>query len=123
MPWLVKLNSDGHAAQSWELSKDPVVFGRNEEAQIQIDDDQMSRRHFEIKFVNDSHILTDLNSTNGTWHNGRRITHAYLKSEDQVRAGQTKFLYQVGTSTMIGMVEKAAGTTLKDELKKIYEQA
>lgn len=123
MPWLSRLDATGTVVQSWELGKEPVVFGRGEESNVPIDDDKMSRRHFEVKFVNDTHILTDLNSTNGTWVNGRKVMHSYLKTEDRVRAGETHFRYQIGTSTMLGFVEKAAGTTFRDELKKMYDKS
>jgi two-component system, cell cycle response regulator len=123
MPWLSQLDAGGNVSKSWELGHEPVVFGRGDDAQVKIDDDEMSRRHFEIKFLNDTHVLTDLNSSNGTWHNGRRVSHAYLKTSDQVAAGKTRFVYQVGTSTMLGFVENAYGTTFKDELKQIYSGA
>jgi pSer/pThr/pTyr-binding forkhead associated (FHA) protein len=123
MPWLTRVDSTGKIVQSWELGKTPVVFGRGDDVTVMIDDQQMSRRHFEIKFVNDSHILTDQNSTNGTWVNGRKVMHSYLKSGDQILAGQTHFRYQIGTATMLDMVQHAAGSTFKDEIKKIYKDA
>ncbi len=120
MPWLTRVDSTGKVVQSWELSKLPMIFGRGDDVAVTIDDHQMSRHHFDIKWANDSHILTDLNSTNGTWVNGRKVMHSYLKSGDEIRAGQTQFRYQIGTATMLGMVQQAAGATFKDEIKKIY---
>ena len=121
MPWLVQVGPSGTVLRSWELGKRPVTFGRGDDVDAKIEDHEMSRHHFHIDFVNDVHVLTDDNSTNGTWVNGRRATHSYLKSEDRIRAGGAQFLYQVGTSTMLGMAEKAVGGTFKDELKKIYD--
>ena len=123
MPWLSQLDATGIVKKSWELGKEPVVFGRDDDVQVQIDDHQMSRRHFEVKLVGDSHVLHDLNSTNGTWHNGSRVIHAYLKANDRIQAGNTFFTYQVGTSTFLGILEHAAGTTIRDELKDIYKAA
>jgi pSer/pThr/pTyr-binding forkhead associated (FHA) protein len=119
MPWLTQLDANGNVTKSWELGQNSVVFGRGDDAQVKVDDNEMSRHHFEIKFVNDSHVVHDLNSSNGTWHNGRRVTHAYLKTGDQVQAGQSRFTYQVGTSTLMGFV----GSSFKDELKQIYSGA
>jgi len=121
MPWLTRIDSSGSVLQSWEVRNEPVVFGRGDGITATIDDEEMSRRHFEIKFVNDSHVLTDLKSSNGTWVNGRKATHSYLKSGDRIQAGKSQFQFQIGTSTMLGFVEKAAGTTFKDELKKMYD--
>ena len=121
MPWIARHDSAGNILQSWELGNDPLVFGRGEDVGATVADDQMSRKHFEIRFVNDSHIITDQGSTNGTWVNGRKVMHAYLKSNDRILAGESKFRYQVGTSTMLGFVEKEAGTTFKGELQKMYK--
>jgi len=123
MPWLSRLDKDGIVQQSWELGKEPLVFGRGDDAGVVIDDHEISRHHFEIKFVGDAHVLNDLHSTNGTWVNGRKVMHSYLKSEDKVRAGQTQFRYQVGTATLLGFVEQSAHTTFKHELHKIYDDA
>lgn len=121
MPWLTRLDATGTVVQSWEVRDTPVVFGRSDEITATIDDDEMSRRHFEIKFVNGSHVLTDLNSSNGTWVNGRKVMHSYLKSGDNIQAGHTHFRFQIGTTTMLGYVEQEAGTTFKSEIRKIYD--
>jgi pSer/pThr/pTyr-binding forkhead associated (FHA) protein len=123
MPWLLRLDPTGKTSvQSWEIGKNPMVIGRADGIDITIEDDEMSRRHFEIKPASGSYVLTDLNSTNGTWVNGKRVQHSYLQSGDKIQVGHTQLMYQTGTSTMLGFVEEVAGTTFKQELNRIYKR-
>ena len=109
MPWLARLDNKGDVLETWELGQEPLIFGRGAESGIMIGDNEMSRQHFEITYVNNAHFLTDLNSTNGTAVNGQKVPTVCLKSNDRIRAGETNFRYQVGTSTMLGFVDKVCG--------------
>jgi DNA-binding NtrC family response regulator len=53
------------------------------------EDRTASRHHFEIQYTDRGYLLVDLNSTNGTFLDGRRIERAYLTSGSQVRAGSS----------------------------------
>jgi DNA-binding NtrC family response regulator len=53
------------------------------------EDRAASRHHFEIQYTERGYLVIDLNSTNGTFLDGRRVERAYLSSGSQVRAGQT----------------------------------
>jgi DNA-binding NtrC family response regulator len=57
------------------------------------EDRTASRHHFEIQYTERGYLLIDLNSTNGTWLDGRRIERAYLSAGSQVRAGQTTLTF------------------------------
>ena len=71
-PWLV---IDG---ERYPLIGAHTVIGRDELADVVLDDPGISRRHSEIRVTNDGpHLVTsirDLGSTNGTFVNGERIT-------------------------------------------------
>ena len=123
MPKFVQLNEMNVTARSWELDKDAVLFGRGGDAQAKIDDRQMSRHHFQIAYDNGVHVITDQNSTNGTWVNGRRVDSSPLHDNDQVRAGNARFVYHIGTSTMLGLAEQRAGQSFQSALQGIYRGA
>ncbi|MHB8873989.1 MAG: sigma 54-interacting transcriptional regulator [Myxococcaceae bacterium] len=53
------------------------------------EDRTASRHHFEIQYTERGYLLVDLNSTNGTFLDGRRIERAYLASGSQIRAGSS----------------------------------
>lgn len=66
--------------------------GRTERAEVVVTDDpQMSGVHFAIECTEKGCRILDLNSSNGTFVNGNRITQADLKNADKIVAGQTHF--------------------------------
>ncbi len=75
-----------------------MTVGRQVGAYLLIDSDSVSRRHAEITYANRQYMLLDLGSSNGTFVNEARLEsgNAYiLKSDDKVRFGKAKFVFQV----------------------------
>ena len=65
------------------------VIGRGE-GEIRIDDPLVSRRHAVVEVFGEGTILlTDLASTNGTYHDGRLIDRCKLHDGDEIRIGST----------------------------------
>jgi DNA-binding NtrC family response regulator len=56
---------------------------------VLVEDRTASRHHFEIQYTERGYLLVDLNSTNGTFLDGRRIERAYLSPGSQIRAGSS----------------------------------
>lgn len=77
-----------------------TVVGRDDEADIMLDDPGISRRHSEIRVTNDGpHLVmtvSDLGSTNGTFLNGDPIDRAHLHDGDRITVGRTHLLFQEG---------------------------
>jgi hypothetical protein len=59
------------------------------------DDTAISRLHFSIKCDWDEVRIQDLNSTNGTWVNGRRVGEAVLQEGDEITAGRMTFTVHI----------------------------
>ena len=57
-----------------ELGAKPVVIGRVPPADLVIDDSQISRKHCRVSLVMDEVYVADLNSSNGTMVDGKRLT-------------------------------------------------
>jgi pSer/pThr/pTyr-binding forkhead associated (FHA) protein len=84
---LVWKKPDGTSV-SFEVTDKPVVFGRGENADVRLDDETISRRHFVIIPRDDTFFIEDLNSTNGTWVNDQQLLDAHeLRVFERVRAG------------------------------------
>jgi pSer/pThr/pTyr-binding forkhead associated (FHA) protein len=67
-------------------------MGRSQDNAIWVNDTNASRRHAIIEPGQDGFMVTDNNSTNGTWVNGRRIGETVaLKEGDQLVIGDTEF--------------------------------
>ena len=65
-------------------------IGRDASSDLQVFDPRISRNHAEINRRGNDYIVSDLNSTNGIYINGRRITEpALLRDGDAVEIGNT----------------------------------
>ncbi|MFV0452538.1 MAG: FHA domain-containing protein, partial [Propioniciclava sp.] len=62
----------------------------------QISDHHVSAEHVELQGQRNRWTVRDLDSSNGTWVNGRRVTNATLQAGDTLRVGQTTFTFQPG---------------------------
>ncbi len=89
MPKLVVL-SQGLAGLSYELKTDKITVGRVEDNSFQVLDPSVSSHHCEILLKGNDVIVRDLNSTNGTFINGKQVS-----GEASIPAGQVLRLGQV----------------------------
>jgi pSer/pThr/pTyr-binding forkhead associated (FHA) protein len=121
MPYLIQKKPDGSVVKQWELHDKPLTVGRGDDADASIDDKEMSRHHFVISRTADGYVIKDLESTNGTWVNGRGISEQTLRPNDKIRAGQTPFVFVEGLSTVIGKLEKGE-TGYSTYVRKISEK-
>ncbi len=81
----------------FELKALPMALGRDGSNPIRLHDNEVSRRHAELRPTGASAFkLVDLGSANGTYVNGQPIDQAPLRSGDQIRLGQTLLLYSEG---------------------------
>jgi hypothetical protein len=93
-PWL---DVDG---ERYPLMGAITILGRDDVADIILDDPGISRRHSELRVTTDGpHFVTtirDLGSTNGTFVNGERITSEHLEDGDRVTVGRTSITFRGG---------------------------
>lgn len=71
------------------LEKQRSVLGRSRDADVRIEDPNVSRRHVEIVQEGSTFWLVDLGSTNGTEMDGRRIQRARLADGSRFTIGET----------------------------------
>jgi DNA-binding NtrC family response regulator len=57
------------------------------------EDRTASRHHFEVQYTERGYLLVDLNSTNGTFLDGRRVERAYLSPGSTIRAGSSTLVF------------------------------
>ncbi|HYG76298.1 MAG TPA: FHA domain-containing protein [Planctomycetota bacterium] len=78
----------GQEQKVFELDKPKMVVGREPSCEIHIDNLGISRNHCAFINRNDSFVLQDLGSSNGTYVNGRKITEYFLNDADEVIIGK-----------------------------------
>ena len=76
-----------------DLAKPRVVLGRSKEADIRVPDENVSRRHAEVRLEDDGYWIVDLGSMNGTIVNGKRIDRARLEDDDRITLGSTEIVF------------------------------
>lgn len=64
-----------------------VVIGRSKECDVSVADGNVSRRHAEVGRSGDGFEVRDLDSTNGTLVNGRRIRREAVGEGDEITVG------------------------------------
>ena len=84
-----------HGSQSVPITG-TLVLGRGAEADVQVVDTGVSRRHAELRKVDDRVELHDLGSTNGTRVNGQRVTAATLTDGDRITVGTSDLVFRSG---------------------------
>ena len=80
--------------QRHELEKRRAVIGRSKDADIQVSDPNVSRRHAEVRQEGAAYWVVDLDSTNGTEINGRRLKRAKLRPGDTITVGSTELVFR-----------------------------
>lgn len=67
-----------------------ITFGRAPDMTVQLDDPYVSDRHARVYRVDDGWVLSDLGSTNGTYHNKSKVSGPVrLVAGDQLAIGKT----------------------------------
>jgi pSer/pThr/pTyr-binding forkhead associated (FHA) protein len=74
--------------KKYEFPPGTIKLGREQECDITLDHPMVSRVHAEISFIPPVISIRDMNSTNGTYLNGKRITSANLKFGDRLMIGE-----------------------------------
>ena len=83
--YAVLVTEEGGAQRRLEFSKPEVSVGRVQGNDIILSKRNVSKNHARIVLNEDRPIVVDLNSTNGTWVNGRKITSPFpLNDGDKI---------------------------------------
>jgi pSer/pThr/pTyr-binding forkhead associated (FHA) protein len=78
------------------LGQRTTVIGRSETLPFQVLDDEVSRKHLQIRFDPQiqRYILSDMNSTHGTLVNGQEVLkERILMVNDYITIGQTHLMF------------------------------
>jgi len=90
------IRNGGFEGMSYPLEAEETLIGRNPTTDITLLDEGISREHALILYdeQDDDYVVEDLQSTNGTKVNGKRIRSSPLQHGDEVQVGNTIFEFQ-----------------------------
>ena len=89
---------DGVVIKEVQITKDKTTLGRRPYNDIVIDNLAVSGEHAVLQMVGSDVFIEDLNSTNGTYINGKAIKKQLLTHNDTVEIGKYKIKYLVEES-------------------------
>ena len=69
----IVITSGPKAGLELPLGTEPLTIGRSSESGLVIRDDYTSSHHARLVLWGDQWMIQDLDSTNGTWHDGKRV--------------------------------------------------
>lgn len=91
-------------------NKNELTVGRDDRSDIKIDGLQISNRHARLLKNNSGIYIEDLNSTNGVYVNGSRITRQAITSEDAVQIGS--FQIKIDAAGNVGIFDTRSKTRI-----------
>ena len=91
------LLSAGMTGRTHELKTEKTTVGRVEDNTFQIAEPSVSSHHAEVLLRGNDVIVKDLNSTNGTFINGEKITESTIKPRQILRLGQIEMRLETDT--------------------------
>jgi len=82
------VSRDGEHVATFKLTERQHLIGRNELADIMIEDSYVSKIHAMLQVYANAVVLIDLNSTNGTTVNSRIVEKTILRNDDVIALGR-----------------------------------
>ncbi len=118
--WYLEAVAD--AKRKWMAAIEPVpyIIGRDEDCNLKLTDNQVSRRHSMINKSGDHFWICDLESTNGTFVNNKEIKQAeLLEPGDIIAIGNYEFFLKSVNSKTTPMEEETCCFDLTKELNSL----
>jgi pSer/pThr/pTyr-binding forkhead associated (FHA) protein len=108
-PLRLRLHPGDHVV---DLTQPDVLLGRHSEADLRMPLPDVSRRHCRFVYSAAGWEVVDLDSLNGVYVNGARVSRTTLHAGDQVRIGGLEFEVEPVAPSITGDVLRAIAETL-----------
>ena len=118
MPKII-ISLDGVVLKEVELTKDRTSLGRRPYNDIVIDNMAVSGEHAVVQMSGIESYIEDLNSTNGTYVNGKTVKKQQLHHEDTIEIGKYKIQYVDATRqarAVTGAIKVLSGVSAGREM-------
>lgn len=121
---VLTLLTGAESGRAIALPAGEFTIGRDASASLAIDDDSLSRRHARVVTVLDRALIEDLESTNGTFVNGTRVSAMVpLPEGAMIQLGPNVLLrYSMRDTAEVRAVERAYEATVRDALTGVFNR-
>lgn len=111
--------------KQWKLVSSPMLIGRLPDLEISVDDRSISRKHAQIKMINDKIFIEDLGSSNGTEVNSEKLQAGLTRElidNEQIKMGNVIFKYLAEGNIEATTNQEAMSRAITDPLTKAYNK-
>ena len=108
--------------KKFNLNRPQIIIGRSSKADIQIDQEAVSRNHCKIINTGSMIMLRDMGSTNGTYVNDEMIDEYVLRDGDFIKVGRCIFKFLSGNNIENAYHEEIYRLTTVDGLTQIFNR-
>jgi diguanylate cyclase (GGDEF)-like protein len=98
------------------------TIGRDEDADIPVEDESASRQHCTLNFIDKAWYIEDNSSTNGTYVAGHPIDRAPLRDGDLIKVGGTIFKFLSARNIEASYHEEIYRMAIYDGLTQIHNR-
>jgi DNA-binding response OmpR family regulator len=116
------LDGEQHTTgQHWELGRQVLTIGRGDDNDIVLPDRSISRHHAEIRRAGSAYAVHDLNSKNGVFVNGTRVTGSQsLANDDRIQLSPRYSLCFVDAEATAPMIEGHGDVLLDQDTCQVW---
>lgn len=109
--------------RKFDLVDDETIIGRSSKAQIQVDQDSVSRAHAKLRIEGARVLVEDLGSTNGTLVNDEHIEAPHrLRNGDLVKIGRAIFKFIASNNIEAAYHDEIYRMTTVDGLTQVFNR-
>jgi two-component system, cell cycle response regulator len=108
--------------KKFNLTRSQMIIGRSSKADVQIDQEAVSRNHCKILNTGNAVLLRDMGSTNGTYVNDEMIDEYVLRDGDFIKVGRCIFKFLSGSNIENAYHEEIYRLTTVDGLTQIFNR-
>lgn len=108
--------------RKYDLTEKAITIGRSSKADIIVDQESVSREHAEVSNQEETVVIVDQGSTNGTYVNDKLITEHILQDGDFIKIGRTMFKFLSGGNIEQSYHEEIYMLTTMDGLTQVYNK-
>lgn len=117
---IVVIISDRENTHKLTLNKGEFTLGRSSSCHVSIKDPMVSGKHCSVSLNDEDRVIVkDLNSSNGTYLNGNKITETSIYIDDEVTIGDVRLWIDPNSLTAQERTNFAERATQKTKLKFI----
>lgn len=111
---VAKVSEQGRLSAVHQVRQPRITIGRLADNDVVLDDLLVSRRHAELRRTPSGWKISDLNSGNGTFVNGRRVSETAVTARDVIGIGHS--LLQLDGDQLVAFVDAGGNTFEADDL-------